>query len=274
MNFNKNRAKVFHIATAVGLIAISGCTATHNAHNAQKALAVPADGGQQLAVAEGESGEQTVSLSTSDIAYLTQLGQMRGHLDVGYKLYRAGHIDHAKTHMKHPESELYAGLIPAFAHRGAPDFSTQLSAMAEAVESEQSNITVNAAYTQLLEAISRTEQYVGGASKNAAGTLDLVVELLKIAAKEYGIAVVDGKMMNPHEYQDAFGFTQVAKSLIHGMDAKQPGTAELKTRAETALSTLDPLWPGLIPPDKLTTNAQQLLSAADTIASLGQTLEP
>ena len=36
----------------------------------------------------------------------------------------------------------------------------------------------------------------------------VVVELLREAAAEYAIRVVDGRLANPHEYQDAYGFTQ------------------------------------------------------------------
>jgi len=43
-----------------------------------------------------------------DAEYLVQLGLMRGHLFVGNQLYLLGELAEAVTHMKHPESELYA----------------------------------------------------------------------------------------------------------------------------------------------------------------------
>ena len=53
------------------------------------------------------------SLATDDIAYLTHLGLIRGHLRVGVDLYEKGVREHAKRHMKHPADELYAALTSA-----------------------------------------------------------------------------------------------------------------------------------------------------------------
>jgi hypothetical protein len=85
---------------------------------------------------EGGGGGGAPQLATNDAAYLTQLGLIRGHLNVGFDLYQQGEVDAAKTHMKHPGDELYAALEPAFAARGVPGFAKQLETLAAMVQRE------------------------------------------------------------------------------------------------------------------------------------------
>ncbi len=222
---------------------------------------------------EGEGASADIPLATDDIAYLTQLGLMRGHLFVGNELYKAGHIDHAKMHMKHPKSELYATVEPAFGARNATGFATQLEMLANAVEGEQGDDAVAKGYAAVTTAIATTEAAVAENSLTAAAKLKLVVELLRVAAEEYAIAVVDGKMENAHEYQDAFGFTNIAKSVIASAPKGNPETAAVLVKAAAIVEGLTPLWPGLIPPATLETEAGQLYGAASQIELLALGLE-
>ncbi len=83
---------------------------------------------------------------TDDIAYLTQLGLMRGHLYAGMALFGAGERAQAAAHMKHPDSELYAELVAGMQQRGATQFADSLQALAVAVESRASNNDVDTLY--------------------------------------------------------------------------------------------------------------------------------
>ena len=50
------------------------------------------------AAGEGEGGGVTeTDLKTNDVAFLTRLGLIRGHLLVGYELYKKGQVDMAIT---------------------------------------------------------------------------------------------------------------------------------------------------------------------------------
>ncbi|MBN7796514.1 hypothetical protein [Parahaliea mediterranea] len=257
------------LAALVGAGAI-GAHAQHGADAAAPAQAAMPAGGEG-GEGEGEGLPRDVNPATNDVAYLTQLGLMRGHLLVGLELYRAGHIEHARTHMKHPRSELYADLVPAFEARGSSGFGGQLGALTRAVESDDSTPeAVEAAYTDVLAGISAAEAAVGGAS--AALQIQVAVNLLRTAAEEYGIGVVDGKVVNGHEYQDAYGFTRTARARIEGID---PGEdAELAAGLNTIEGYIQELfdagaWPSVMPPETLEANASLLFGAAARVEIVG-----
>jgi hypothetical protein len=252
-------------ATTTGLV---GCNAeveqktpvaSHIAETVTPSLSSDGEGEGAIALA--------IDLTTNDLAYLTQLALVRGHLFVGHELYMAGHIEHAKTHMKHPKSELYADIVPAFATRGTTGFAQELQDLATAVNEELGTKVVDATYQKLLTLIAITEAAVNEASHTSAEKLKLVASLLQVAGEEYAIAVVDGKMENAHEYQDALGFTTVAQSIISGID-----NVDAKTKAASLVESIKPLWPTIIPPSNLDTNAGQIYGVAAKIELLALSL--
>jgi len=229
-------------------------------HASQVAMAPGGEG----AGAEGEGLAAAIDPATNDVAYLSQLGLMRGHLLVGLQLYRAGHVDHARTHMKHPKSELYADLVPAFESRGAKGFGDQLTTLSSAVESDGSDRkAVEAAYANVLEGISEAESHV--TATDPASRLKVVVSLMRTAAEEYAIGVVDGKVVNGHEYQDAFGFTQTAETMVDNIEAGD--NAELAAALKDIDGHIQALydagtWPDVMPPATVEADASQLYGAA------------
>ena len=228
-------------------------------------------GGEGEGEGEGENegeGVAKVNFLKDDVAYLTQLGLMRGHLLVGYQLFKDGHIEHAKTHMKHPKSELYSDVASAFEARNVAGFADQLSALSSAVEQEQASEVVDTAYAELLNAISVSEAAVDSSTLTPGVQLQRVVALLRVAGEEYAIAVVDGEMKNAHEYQDALGFTTVAAEIIDSIS----GADAVQAKAQDIVESLKPLWPNLVPPATLTTEAGQLFGAAAKIELLALSL--
>ena len=99
-------------------------------------------------------------LAEDDVAYLTQLGLVRGHLDVGMDLYRQGERAAAEPHMAHPPEELYQPLEPALAARGAPAFEEQLEELEHLVEQGASVDRVETAYRKALDGVSAAEAAV------------------------------------------------------------------------------------------------------------------
>jgi len=221
----------------------------------QKQAAAPAAG------VEGEGQVAPADPATDDVAYLTQLGLMRGHLLVGVELFRAEALDQSATHMKHPENELYAKMKPAFQARGADGFADQLAALAMAVESGASAKKVESAYRELLAAIDAAEGHV--AQADPAVKLKVAVNLVRTAGIEYGIGVKKGEIVNLHEYQDAYGFTQTAKMIVNGIDTS--GNADLAAAVKDVkvqLAGLDGAWPGITEPGRVETDAAQIHGAA------------
>lgn len=224
--------------------------------------AVAAEGeGEGEAAAEGEGEGEGPDLAKDDLAYLTQLGLMRGHLFVGHALFEAKHVDAAKTHMKHPQHELYAAMVPAFAARKTSGFAAELKALADAVEKSRPAAEVNAAYASVVKAIGASEGAVSSSSKTPESRLKLAAALVRVAAAEYAIGIVDGAPKNAHEYQDALGFTTVARQLAKGL----PDGATKKGVLELLDGALGSMWPDLIPPAEVKTSAEQLYGVAARI---------
>jgi hypothetical protein len=224
------------------------------------------EGGSAQAVAgegegEGEGeGARSVDIATDDAAYLTRLGLIRGHLKAGYTLYGQGHADMAATHMKHPRDELYAGLVPAIEQRGGAPFDGALSALATAVEENRSQDEVDAAYEALVDAIRAAEAV---AEPTLSEALYGVVGLLRTAGEEYAIGVDNGQLVNAHEYQDAWGFTQIARARLDELSADLREQApDTVARARSVVESLMDLWPELAPGDTVDGDASRLHGAA------------
>jgi len=196
----------------------------------------------------------------SDQEYLVRLGLMRGHLLVGHELYGLNALDAARSHSKHPTDELYAGMEREFAARRTTGFGDELEAHAQASLGED-GVAVEAAYEALTAAITRTEAVV---NVSPAMTVDLILELLREAAFEYGVGIVDGRLSNAHEYQDAYGFTQIALSW-----AKSAAPHEVFDRIVERLEALSDMWPDLVPPEELDQQAARLYGAAAEVEILG-----
>ena len=187
-----------------------------------------------------------VALMTDDAAYLTQLGLLRGHLMVGYELYQQALPEMSETHMKHPGEELYADLIPAFESRGCEGFADELTDLAHVVSDRDTSEAVAASYEMLSASIGRCEAVAE--RENRAIVMQVISNLLSNALLEYEIGVVDGAINNVHEYQDAWGFTQVASAYAQLPVFLNDGEGQLiGRRLQRLITSLDPLWPSLNP---------------------------
>lgn len=216
-----------------------------------------------MTASEGGEGASSEESLASDAVYLGQLAFIRGHLNVGVNLYREGDEEAAATHMKHPESEIYAALQPALDAREAPGFADQLAALAVAVENGESLAEVETAYEALLQGITTAEHAV--AEQNARLLGDVIVDLVSTAAMEYDIAVGDDlSLENAHEYQDALGFVRIAYDML----ARVESVTDDHDTVETIRQQLDlvlPAWTGLQPPERLHTEPSVIYGAVSRI---------
>lgn len=175
---------------------------------------------------EGASGADPVD---DDVEYLHQLGQTRGHLAAFTALHRLGEHEMSMTHAKHPESELYTGLKPAFEARGKAGFAEELDALTDAVANGGD---VDAAYEDLVKVIAGNEPDVDTATRLMA-----IATLARSAGKEFAIGVADdGRVVNAHEYQDAYGFLTAAKEMLAN---QEPHNEQEEQALATAAQQLD-----------------------------------
>lgn len=207
----------------------------------------------------GEGGAKTQAL-LDDVGFLKQLGLVDGHLTVGIALYREDAAAAAKTHMKHPGDELFATLKPALAARKAPDFSNELTALSQAVETGADPAAANAAYTAVSKKIDAARATV---KASLADRLKVIVALVRTAGDEYAVAVKNGAVVEAHEYQDAWGFTAVAQRLLEGLSSADK--AKMGTRYDSfakEFTDLQIAWPALQPPKSVASDASLLYAAA------------
>jgi hypothetical protein len=193
----------------------------------------PATGGE----GEGEGASMADPVS-DDVEYLHQLGQTRGHLAAFTALHRLGAHEMSMTHAKHPESELYTGLVPAFAARGKTGFAEELAALTDAVAKGEN---VDAAYADVMNAISENEPDADFATRLMA-----IATLARTAGNEFAIGVADdGTVVNAHEYQDAYGFLTAAREMLANKEAADAQEAQALALAdeqlEIALAEFDTL---------------------------------
>ncbi|MBD3667800.1 MAG: hypothetical protein HUJ16_07565 [Kangiella sp.] len=251
-------------STEVEAISDITVNAQFNAGISSVALLSAGEGGEGEG-GEGEGGEggANIDLAKDNAAYLAQLGLMRGHLWVGYKLYQEGHIDMAKTHMKHPEDELYAGMEPVFKARQVDGFAKELQILADAVNGEKGDAAVKKAYRSLQNQIAKSERIK---EKSARDVLISISLMVRTAADEYAIGVKNGDVVNVHEYQDAYGFTEIAIERLDSINSEQQQLAakDIENTRQWLLELRD-LWPTVDPQGKLEGDASHLYGAAARI---------
>lgn len=189
---------------------------------------------------EGESEGAAISgdPATDDVTYLKLLGLVRGHLIAFYELYHGGSKDMARMHVKHPESELYVGIAPAFGPRGQKGFADELKAL---VNAATAGADVDAEYSAAVEAISAHAPVA-----SPAVVLLAVSEIIRIGADEFAIGVEeDGSISNAHEYQDAYGFLVSSRDMLAGIDTNDVNASDAINLAheqiEIALASFDGL---------------------------------
>ncbi|MCX4189845.1 hypothetical protein [Methylophaga sp. OBS3] len=261
----ENRKKWISLGVAlasgvsVSVTALAADSVDHSQHGATMTMAASAGG-------EGEGGGVTeIDLKTNDVAYLTRLGLIRGHLLVGYQLYSQGQADMAITHMKHPRDELYAGLVPSIEYRGGKRFDDALSKLADSVINKAPQAEVDAAYQDLENGIKAAESVVDFDLQNS---LQAIKELIRTAADEYAIGIEDGELKNVHEFQDAYGFTEIAKRRLQEVpEATRDQSADTLSKVNDYLTSVSDMWPTLAPKDNVEgdTNPSRLYGVAARI---------
>lgn len=223
----------------------------------------------------GEGGEAGASKKKRTVnerkaEFVKNLTLVDGHLIAGQELYKANAHDAAKTHMKHPRSELYSKLAPGFKEFGAPRFDATLEKMANAVAQGKSASEVDQAHQHVATDIERTRSRVQLSTKVR---LQALAQVLREAGVEYADGVKDGKIVNAHEYQDAYGFIKAGMRLL---DTASPSALVEKQAIEQArrvLINLSEKWPPLISEGPVRLNASEIFGAVSQLELAASSLK-
>ena len=221
---------------------------------------------------EGEGNSTGTNFSTNDVAYLSQLGLMRGHLKVGAVLYANDYPDLASTHMKHPEMELYSSLVDAFRTRECDGFARELEELSSAVVGRVTKEIVATLHDSVVNKIRECESTVQSSPQK---TVAVIESLLRTAGEEYAIGVVEGQIANLHEFQDAWGFTQIAHAMSrNSVFAGSDRSVAVAAQIQLVIDDLNSLWPDISSERQiLNTAAAQLYGAAARIEIIALSLE-
>ncbi|MEL6528322.1 MAG: hypothetical protein AAGK01_04490 [Pseudomonadota bacterium] len=249
------------LATALVGAGLAGCAGEGGENGETTPATQGGESGESGGEAgEGEGGES--GESGGDIGKLPlpkRVVFMSGHVAAGIALYRAGNSEAAAPHLLHPVSETHADERAGLAELGfdASPFESVSAALEAGKPAEEIEPQLNAAEAN----IAKLRQDAGG------DTAELIRYLMEVASEEYAIAVPDTSVVDPAEYQDAWGFVVIARELADGLDA--PKASEVRTTLDTMLS----LWPddAPIPPDNPASAGQVSALASRVALDLPQT---
>ena len=219
-----------------------------------------------------KTSESKVSELVNDsVSYLYELSLIRGHLWVGRELALAGHRELAIMHSKHPKDEIYSTLVDVFMAKGSKGFAQELEEFSEFVE-EGSDVQIDNAYSKVVDSIHGNHREIVLEVKDL---LSLIIRLTNQAAMEYAVGIIDERVDNVHEYQDARGFTEIA---IHWMkfyegkdeinDIEKSAIIRVRKKLEDGLV----MWPSLTPQAGVPFNASRLFGLAADVEIISLSL--
>ncbi|NNU17033.1 hypothetical protein HK107_11945 [Parvularcula sp. ZS-1/3] len=175
---------------------------------------------------EGEGGEAGHSVDALPLP--SRLAFMAGHVEAGLALYRAGEAEMAAKHLLHPVSETHAG------EREGLD---ALGFDASLFEEVSKALDEGRAASEIEPQLAAAQANLAMLAKKAGGDpAEIIRFLMDTIVEEYQIAITDGAVTDPGEYQDAWGFAVVARDRAELFDEKPEGI-------DAALDSLIALWP-------------------------------
>ncbi|MGB7406011.1 MAG: hypothetical protein WA906_09995 [Pacificimonas sp.] len=182
------------------------------------------EGGAGEAGEGGEAGHDMESLPLPQ-----RLAFMSGHVEAGLALYRAGAPEAAAPHLLHPVSETHQAERAGLADLG---FEASL------FEEVSAALDAGRPAAEIEPQLAAAEANLRDVRQRAGGDpAEIIDYLMDVVVEEYTIAITDGAVSDPGEYQDAWGFVVVAEGRAR--DLPEPNAA----RVAEILTTLKALWP-------------------------------
>ncbi|QUL36678.1 hypothetical protein [Erythrobacter sp. JK5] len=247
------------LATALAGAGLAGCAGEGGESGETAQTSQSGEAGE---AGEGEGGEGEGGAIGTEVAALSlpqRVAFMSGHAAAGIALYRAGESEAAAPHLLHPVSETHADERAGLAQLGFdPAPFEQVSAALEARKpAAQIEPQLKAAEANL----AKVRAAAGG------DPAEQIRFLMDVAFEEYAVAVPEGSVADPGEYQDAWGFVKVAREIAEDLDA--PKAAQIRKTLDTLLA----LWPkdAPIPPEKPAAKGQVSALTARVLLDLPPT---
>ena len=160
------------------------------------------------------------SSNTTLVDFISNIEQIRGHLEQAISNKQAGNNILVLAHTLHPIEEIYSSIEGQLSNANST-LNQTLSSNLNQLSQMASNSTVgrfntqaqivNGLLNQTIEKVIPTETRN---NNNTAFNLMVIADLLSIAGSEYKEAVENGTIKELVEYQDAQGFVSRARSVF------------------------------------------------------------
>jgi hypothetical protein len=157
-------------------------------------------------------------LNSTQVDFVSNMEQIRGHLNAAVMNKEAGNNTLAKAHTLHPIAEIYASIEPQISNTNATlneTLATNLNQFSKMVNTssvddfDTQSQKINGLLNQTVQQVIPNE-----IANNNTFKLGIVSDLLSIAGVEYGEAVENGTITEIVEYQDGQAFVSRAQDVF------------------------------------------------------------
>jgi maltose-binding protein MalE len=178
---------------------------------------------QTTTTADNTTSSTNLSSNTTLIDFVSNIEQIKAHLDAAMMNKQAGNNSLAQAHTLHPIAEIYSSIEPQIANANMTLNQTLASNLNELSQIVNSSTTdeFNTQAQKINGLVNQTVKQVVPVETANSSTFSLAVvaDLLSIASAEYGEAVENGMIKEIVEYQDGQAFVSRAQDLMVQMSS-------------------------------------------------------
>ena len=168
--------------------------------------------------ADDTTNTTNLSSNSTLIDFVSNMEQIRAHLNAAMMNKQAGNNSLAQAHTLHPIAEIYSSIEPQIANANMTLNQTLASNLNELSQMVNSSTTdeFNTQAQKINRLVNQTVKQVVPVQTvdNSTFGLAVVADLLSIASEEYGEAVENGTIKEIVEYQDGQAFVSRAQDLM------------------------------------------------------------
>src|ERR687897_1729649 len=186
--------------------------------------------------ADNTTSTTNLSSNSTLIDFVSNIEQIRAHLDAAMMNKQAGNNSLAQAHTLHPIAEIYSSIEPQIANANMTlnqTLALNLNELSQIVNSSTTD-EFNTQAQKINRLVNQTVKQVVPVEtgNNSTFGLAVVADLLSIASAEYGEAVENGTIKEIVEYQDGQAFVSRAQDLMVQtsstglLQEKTPGSEE------------------------------------------------
>ena len=165
------------------------------------------------------SSLSTSSLNNTDVDFATNIEFIKGHLSAAISNKEAGNNELTQTHTFHPITEIYTLIRDQLSSADSELNQTLINSLNNLTSivftSKPAEFVDSATFVKNLLDKAIITVVPENEVANINFNMSTLINLLKTAASEYEIGIVNGTIANIAEYQDAQGFVSSASEILN-----------------------------------------------------------